>query len=99
MAIFRVNNLYSVALLSEVYNSDRCRCHQTLINSSRASFSPGGEGDLQVNAFPFGHNPQDSSITEKENPYEEITSQGLWSNQVRILGSSAISRVPPEALV
>lgn len=62
-----MHNLYSMATLSEVCNSDRCRCHQILINSSRASLGPGGEGDLQFNAFPFGHNPWDSSIMEMEN--------------------------------
>lgn len=68
VAIFGVNSLYSVALLSEVCNSDRCRHHQTLINSSRACLSSGGEGDLQFNEFPFGHNLQACSITEMENP-------------------------------
>ena len=67
--MFRVNNLYSVALQSEVCNSDRFRCHQTLVNSSRVSLSPGGEGDLQFNAYQFGHNDQHSSITEMEDPY------------------------------
>ena len=38
------------------------------MNSSRASLGTGGEGDLQFNAFPFDHNPWDSSITEMENP-------------------------------
>lgn len=73
VATFRVNNLYSVASLNEVWDNDRCRCHQTLINSSRTSLSPGGEGGLQCNAFPFGHGPWDSSVAEIESPREGIT--------------------------
>ena len=76
-------------------NNDRFRCHQTLMNSSRASLGSGGEGDLQFNAFSFDHNPWHISITEMENPWEGIKTQGLWSNRVRVLDCSATCRVPP----
>ena len=62
------------------------------------SWSMWGPRDLQFNAFPFGRNPWDSSITEMENPWEGITTQGLWYNWIEIPGCSATFRVPPEAL-
>ena len=64
------------------------------MNSSRASLGSGGEGDLQLNAFSFDHNPWHISITEMENPGEGIITQGLWSNRVRVLDCCATCRAP-----
>lgn len=98
VAIFQVNNLYSMALFEWGVRNDRCRYHYTLMNSSGASLGPRGEGDLQFNVFPFGHNPQDNSITEMENLWQGITTQRLWYNQVRVPSCYAASRGFPGAL-
>lgn len=76
---------------SEVCNIGRC--HYTLMNPSRASSGPHGEGDLQFNAFPISHNPWVAESLRWRILKRDYTPGAVGTTESKIPGCSATSRI------
>lgn len=76
---------------SEVCNIGRC--HYTLMNPSRASSSPHGEGDLQFNVFPISHNPWVAELLRWRIFKKGLYTRNSGYNWVKVPGCFAPSRI------